>query len=303
MSSVRLRDTGCRRVEGVVVVMVVQAVLAALAGALAFAVAAALQQHEAARATTRGMANPRLLWQLAHRPVWLAGIAATGLGAGLHLFALSKGSLTLVQPLGVTGLVFAVPLAAALRRHRVRPGEIVAALLVVAGLGALLGALPDGSGTSVVDPESVTGLAVTAGAMAAVTAAVAGLVTGRPRSMLLATGAGLCFGATSALARVLLATHDRPAATGPMLLAGAGIVLLAPVGFLLVQSAYRAGDLAAALATVTVVDPLVAVAGGVLLLHEPVPTGLEPVLVVMLGAVLVFAGIAVLARSPAQAPV
>lgn len=283
--------------------MVVQAVLAALAGALAFAVAAALQQLEAARATTRGMANPRLLWQLAHRPMWLAGIGATGFGAGLHLFALSKGSLTLVQPLGVSGLVFAVPLAAALRGHRVRPGEVIATLLVVGGLGALLGALPGGSGTSVVDPGFVTGLVVIACGTAAVTTAVAAHVTGRARSMLLATGAGLCFGGTSALARVLLATHDTPDATGTIVLAGAGIMLLAPVGFLLGQSAYRAGDLASALATVTVVDPLVAVAGGVLLLHEPLPTALEPVLVVALGAVLVFTGIALLARSPAQAPV
>ncbi len=92
--------------------VILQAVLAALAGAFCYAVAAALQHHEAARATTRGLADPRLLWQLAHRPLWLAGIAATGVGASLHLLALSRGPLTLVQPLGVTSLLFAVPLAA-----------------------------------------------------------------------------------------------------------------------------------------------------------------------------------------------
>ncbi len=282
--------------------MLFQAVLAALAGAFCYAVAAALQHHEAARATTRGLADPRLLWQLAHRPLWLAGIAATGVGASLHLLALSRGPLTLVQPLGVTGLLFAVPLAAALRHHRVQLRELISALIVLAGLGALLGALPVGVGTGTVGEESVAVLLVTAGALAAAATAAARVVSGSLRSLFLAVGAGIALGSTSALARVLMHIDGQPGAAEPMLLAGAGIALLAPLGFLLTQSAYRAGGFAAALATVTVVDPVVAVIGGVLLLHEPVPTSPGQTLAVSLGAVLITVGIAVLARSPAHAP-
>jgi len=282
--------------------VIFQVVLAALAGAFCYAVAAALQHHEAARATTRGLADPRLLWQLAHRPLWLAGIAATGVGASLHLLALSRGPLTLVQPLGVTGLLFAVPLAAALRHHRVQLRELMSALIVLAGLGALLGALPVGVGTGTVGEESVAVLLVTAGALAAAATAAARLVRGSLRSLFLAIGAGIAFGSTSALARVLMHIDSQPGAAEPMLLAGAGIALLAPLGFLLTQSAYRAGGFAAALATITVVDPVVAVTGGVLLLHEPVPTSPGQTLAVSLGAVLITVGIAVLARSPAHAP-
>jgi len=282
--------------------VIFQAVLAALAGAFCYAVAAALQHHEAARATTRGLADPRLLWQLAHRPLWLAGIAATGVGASLHLLALSRGPLTLVQPLGVTGLLFAVPLAAALRHHRVQMRELMSALIVLAGLGALLGALPVGVGTGTVGEESVAVLLVTAGALAAAATAAARLVRGSLRSLFLAIGAGIAFGSTSALARVLMHIDGQPGAAEPMLLAGAGIALLAPLGFLLTQSAYRAGGFAAALATITVVDPVAAVTGGVLLLHEPVPTSPGQTLAVSLGAVLITVGIAMLARSPAHAP-
>jgi len=53
---------------------------------------------------------------------------------------------------------------------------------------------------------------------------------------------------------------------------------------------------------VTVVDPVVAATGGVLLLHEPVPTSPGQTLAVSLGAVLITVGIAVLARSPAHVP-
>lgn len=101
-----------------VTVEAVEAVAAALTAAWWFAVAAALQHHEAARPSSAGVADPRWLRRLARRPLWLAGVAAAGLGGALHLLALSMAPLTVVQPLGVTCLMFALPLSAALSRHR-----------------------------------------------------------------------------------------------------------------------------------------------------------------------------------------
>ena len=283
-------------------VVVVAAVLAALSGAFCYALAAALQQYEACRAPAGGVADPRLLWRLAHRPLWVAGVAATGLGAGLHLVALSQGPLTLVQPLGVTGLLFAVPLAAALGNHRVRLWELFAASLVLVGLAALLGAWPRGGGVDLPGPGPVVGLLLTAGGLTAISTAAAAVVTGPVRSLLLAVGAGTAFGTTSALARVLMQLDGQAGSLSAMVLASAGIALLAPVGFLLTQNAYRAGGFAAALATVTVVDPLVAAVGGVLLLREPFPVAPGQALAVAVAAMVVTAGITVLARSPAHTP-
>jgi len=281
---------------------VIGAVLAALAGAFCYAVAAALQQHEAVRTTTRGIANPAMLWQLAHRPWWLAAIAAQGLGASLHLLALSFGPLTFVQPLGVTTLLFAVPLAALLHHHRVQLAELAAALIVLTGLALLLSVLPPGTGAGAVDAEPVSIMIVAAIALTATAVALAKVVSGRLRSLLLASGAGISFGVTSALARVVLQTVGQPGSTVTVLFAGAGIALLAPLGFLLVQSAYRAAGFAAALATVTVVDPIAATVGGVLLLHEPLPATPGQSLAMALGAVLATIGIVVLARSPVHGP-
>jgi len=281
---------------------VIGAVLAALAGAFCYAVAAALQQHEAVRTTTRGIANPAMLWQLAHRPWWLAAIAAQGLGASLHLLALSFGPLTFVQPLGVTTLLFAVPLAALLHHHRVQLAELAAALIVLTGLALLLSVLPPGTGAGAVDAEPVSIMIVAAIALTATAVALAKVISGRLRSLLLASGAGISFGVTSALARVVLQTVGQPGSTVTVLFAGAGIALLAPLGFLLVQSAYRAAGFAAALATVTVVDPIAATVGGVLLLHEPLPATPGQSLAMALGAVLATIGIVVLARSPVHGP-
>jgi len=62
----------------------------------------------------------RLLSHLIRRPRWVCGMVAMLLGGGLHLLALQSGPLVLVQPLGVSAVVFALPLAAALRRYRVQ---------------------------------------------------------------------------------------------------------------------------------------------------------------------------------------
>jgi len=205
---------------------VIGAVLAARAGAFCYAVAAALQQHEAVRTTTRGIANPAMLWQLAHRPWWLAAIAAQGLGASLHLLALSFGPLTFVQPLGVTTLLFAVPLAALLHHHRVQLAELAAALIVLTGLALLLSVLPPGTGAGAVDAEPVSIMIVAAIALTATAVALAKVVSGRLRSLLLASGAGISFGVTSALARVVLQTVGQPGSTVTVLFAGATFALL-----------------------------------------------------------------------------
>lgn len=132
--------------------MLTVAVLAAVAGAFCYAAAAALQHQEARSDSVTGELHPRLLWQLAHRPLWLAAFAATAMGASLHLLALSRGPVTFVQPLGVLTLVFAVPLAAVLGRHRMRLRELICAVTVLAGLVSLLNVLGAAHGQSATIP-------------------------------------------------------------------------------------------------------------------------------------------------------
>ena len=88
----------------------------ALASAVCYAVSAALQHHEAARQSGNGL---HLVRALLRRPAWCAAVLASLLGALLHVGALGAGPLVLVQPLGVTALVFALPIGARLGRVRV----------------------------------------------------------------------------------------------------------------------------------------------------------------------------------------
>ena len=275
------------------------AILIALASAFCFALAAALQHREALGTSANGVADVKLLLRLCRRPLWLTGVVADLLSMALHVLALSMASLALVQPLGVTGIVFAIPLAALLRRQAIRRMDIAAAALVVVGLIALLRALPTASVPRVPSLGFIIFLSMTVVATVAGATVAAHFLPGRPRALLLAGAAGSAFGLTAVLVRTLLLLSRLAGSTPAVVTASICIAILGLGGYLLLQSAYRSGHFAGSLATSTVLDPVVAVLAGHLLLQEQLPTDAVRLLVVGTGAALVIAGVALLVRSPA----
>ncbi|MFI6508084.1 DMT family transporter [Streptosporangium sp. NPDC050855] len=269
--------------------MTVLAAGLALLGSLFFALGAALQQFEAART------SPAVLGRLVRRPRWLLGGLSIAAGTALHVVALKYGPLTLVQPMGVASLLFALPCAAALQRRRPGARELAAAAVIATGLVGLVLVVPTHTG----EPHLSTAEAVVllAGASAA---ALALYVTARHasravRACLLATGAGVLYGATATLTRVLVDGEWEPwfllAVPMPALLALA-----------LLQRAYAVGHFGVAFAALQVADPLTAVAFGALLLGEPLPTGPVSTLTALVAAALTAAGTAALARTTPMSP-
>lgn len=276
------------------------ALVLALAAALFYAAAAALQQHAAARTSPTGVG---LLRALASQRRWLAGIAATAVGAVLHIAALRLGPLALVQPIGVTGLVFALPLGAALHHRPVGRSEILAAVAVTAGLAGLLASVQVSAAQPALSEQHTAALAAATTAAVGACAVVATRLHATPRAMLLALGAGMAFGVTSALVRVVA---NKMGPTG-ILTAVVGwstplLVAAAVAGLLLSQSAYQAGSLASVMPVLTVVDPLVAITIGEWLLGEPVRFSPIGELGAALAAAAVITGTVILARSQSRLP-
>lgn len=281
--------------------MTAGALVAAVAAALFYALAAALQQHAAAQTATP--AGLRLVGRLLTRPRWLAGLAATVADAALHVVALRLGPLALVQPIGVTGLVFALPLGAALHGRPVTRRELVAAVAVACGLIGLLVSVQVSAGAPTISERATAVLAVATAGTALASALAAHRLPGRPRTVVLAIGAGVAFGVTSALVRVV--AHDATAMGALPAVANwnsAALVAAAVTGLLLSQSAYQAGSLAAALPTLTVVDPLVAITVGELLLGEPVRFSTAGQVGAALAGAVIIAGTVTLARNQAHQP-
>src|SRR3989440_3164778 len=113
-------------------------VASALGSAFLYALAAVAQQRAAVAEPLEYSLRLRLLISLLHRPLWLVGLACDVGAFVLQFWALDHGSLVLVQPLLVSGLLFALPLGAFLSRSPLRPADWLGSALVVTGLSVFL---------------------------------------------------------------------------------------------------------------------------------------------------------------------
>lgn len=275
----------------------VSIVLLSLASAASYGLGAVLQHHTAIREAPELSLKTRLVVRLARRPLWVLGNALDGVGYVFQFLALRRGSLPLVEPLLVLSLVFALPAAAWIDHRRVSRVDLSSAAVVAAGLALFLGVARPGIG----HPQA------SGGAWVVLTAIIVGccgmLVLGagsgnRRRAVFLAAGSGIAFGYVAAVTERtghLLdggVVHALSAWEPYALLAGGAAALL------LTQSAFHAGELRLSLPTLTVAQPLVAVAIGLTMFGEQIDSrGAAPALEV-LGVVLVISGVFVLARSP-----
>ncbi|MGR6923019.1 DMT family transporter [[Actinomadura] parvosata] len=265
--------------------MTVLAAVIALVGSLFFALGAALQQFEAV-----GSAKPGLL-ALLRRPRWLIGGASILAGGGLHIVALGLGPLTVVQPMGVASLLFALPIAGTLHGRKPSRKELTAAAVVASGLIGLVLLVPESDGPTQLSPNGVLTLLGVAGVAAVLLWAGSKAVSPAGRAALLATSSGVLYGATATLMRVLV---DGGWNWWYLL----ALPVPALLALMMLQRAYAVGHFGVSFASLQIADPLTAVAFGALLLGEPLPTGILPVAAALLTAV----GTVALARtSPLEA--
>lgn len=275
-------------------------IVLALLAALLFALGTVLQQRAGMESPSEG-GSSGLLLRMARRPVWLAGIAADGLGFVAQAAALGIGRLAVVQPLLIASVVFALPLGARFSDQRIRRTDVGAAILVVAALVAfLLIAEPSGG-----NDDAPLGEWLVAGGVSVLACFALVLFgrTGSPprRAALLGIATGILFAFSAALTKVVVDELDDGILT---MFTDWHLYALIVVGYAsmtLNQMALNTGALAPAVATSMAFDPITSVVLGVTLLNESLrTTAIEGVgLVLALAAAL--AGMAILARSQAQA--
>lgn len=236
-------------------------VVLSLISAVAYASGAIVQEQVA-------VSSPDEQYAPLRRPGWWAAVVLNGLGGLLHVVALAYGPLSLVQPLGALTIVFALPMAALFVGRRAGATAWRGAIMATVGLAGLLSLVGASDAQSLGTPQRVTLAVVTAAAVLSLM--VAGRAAHRHpavRSMLLATASGMAFGMSSVFTKTVAVdwTDGVSAADIPSL---AVIGVLATAGMLLSQASYRGAGLAAPLATLTVVNPVVAAAVGITMFGE-----------------------------------
>jgi drug/metabolite transporter (DMT)-like permease len=273
----------------------------ALVASFLFALAATLQQKGALNLPTISLAQPRSLLRLVGQTTWLVGTLVLLAGYVFQAGALDRGRLSVIQPLLVSTVVFALPLGYFLTRQHVGRREVWGAVAIVIGLG-LFGPFgdPAGGSTSASNAQWAITIAVLSLLCALMLALGGGSLT--RKAAVYGTVAGVLFGLSSSLAIPTLDYLHQ--SVGTMLshwecyaLAVAGLL-----GFVIQQVSLGTGRLAPAVATVSVANPVVSVLIGIVVLDERLSRPAWHVLVAVIGLALTFVGAIVisLARETAH---
>ncbi|MFD7599424.1 DMT family transporter [Streptomyces mirabilis] len=236
-------------------------VLLSFVSAVAYAGGAIVQEQVA-------LTSPDQTYAPLRRPGWWAAVALSGVGGVLHVVALAYGPLSLVQPLGALTIVFALPMAAVFVGRKAGATAWRGAIMATVGLAVLLALVGSADSQSLSDTQITVLAVVSGGAVAAFM--VAGRAAHRHpavRSVMLAVGSGIAFSMSSVFTKTVAVdwSHQVSLSDLPSLVL---IGVFATAGMLLSQASYRGGGLAAPLATLTVVNPVVAAAVGITMFGE-----------------------------------
>jgi len=240
----------------------------------------------------------KLIRHVLRRPIWYVGLAAM---LGSFLFqasALGFGTLSIVQPLMVTELVFLVIILHLWFGAPLGWREALGTGLTVAGLAGFLAASNAGGGTTI---PSTTGWIIVIGTCcAAVAACLAGSRFGsRPwRSACFGSAAAISFALTAAFTKsttILFSSgfwqlfhHWEPYA----------IVIGGLAGLILTQHSFHAGPITASQATLTIIDPIASIVIGVGLFDDELRGGIGALAFDAVSLLVMCSGLLILTQSP-----
>jgi drug/metabolite transporter (DMT)-like permease len=270
----------------------------AVTAAGAFAISAVLQQRAARQAPESKSLSPRLLLDLVRRSGWLLGIGCLTFAYLLQAAALAFSDVSLVQPLIILELAFALPLAMRIGRQRAGIREWLGVSCVILGVGAFVGLAGSNNG----NPEpAIATWALVAGPAAAVVIAMIVLARGPEtpkRAALLAVAAGVINGLLALLTKSMVTLLGQ--GIGAVLsswqlysVIGCGVL-----GLLVAQSAFQAAPLALSLPIIDALEPTVAVSLAAIAFGDHLASSVVGLAAEMLGGLLALVGIFVLGHSP-----
>src|SRR3954469_17816645 len=226
----------------------------AIAVSFLFAVAAAFQQRGALELGVSAEGLKSFL-KLGKSSWWLGGTAALLVGYVAQAIALDHGRISIVQPLLVTTVVFALPLGYFVTSQAVTARQGVGAAIVVVGLAlyALFGKPASGNDNAPNDQWAVC-LAIV-GALCVALLLLAGRSGGLRKAALVGIVSGVLFGTSACLVKPTLELLH---GDGALSVLGSwelyGMAFTGIAAFVLQQVSLAEGFLATSVATVSVAN-------------------------------------------------
>ncbi|GAA4385306.1 DMT family transporter [Actinomadura sp. NPDC048032] len=256
------------------------------------------QQHAAFQEPLGRILHPRLLLDLLHSRLWLAGIALMIAGQLVFAFALDLAGVAQATPVLTVNLVFALIAAHVIYREPFGVRALLGSLMLTGGVALFLGVGRPHGGA----PPGTLSFRWMSGAVVLALAALVAVGGGhrdlRVRAMLLASAAGLLFGLQDTLTRSVVLLFGAGVADAFTTWQPYGLVFIGALALLFAQSAFDAAPLRISLPASTAAEPLTAIALGVAIFGERIRLSTRDLALEALGLAGMVAGIVVLGRSP-----
>lgn len=251
--------------------MTAPALILALLCALFFAVSSSVQHQAAQEAPESAVGLRGLLAYLIRQPAWLIGQFLAVCAFALHASALNAGAIAVVQPIVVSGIVWAVPARAALSRRLPSLGELRAVVITAVGLAVFLVASNPSAGAKAGLGIGTLALVLSGALLALAANLAASRVRDDPRRKAFFFGVvgGVLFGLVAGMLKLALQELNSGGLMGlltawptyGLLLAGAG-------GVLTNQRAYRTAGLSASMPALNIVNGLTSLTIGFTVFSE-----------------------------------
>jgi drug/metabolite transporter (DMT)-like permease len=215
----------------------------------------------------KGLSIRQLLALLA-RPSWVFGTLMLGLAVVFQLTSLGFSPIIVVQPLGAVALVITAVLNSRITKVKVNRASVISIVLCVGGVGlfVLVAAF-----TAIDKPVTAMNLVTILIILAVVLALFAltfAFLRRRFKAIAYIVGAGVLYGFVATLAKVVISRLFQGDFGWLTILCLVGLLSAAALGGYFVQNAYSSGPPDLVIAGLTVIDPLVAVAIGIIVLGE-----------------------------------
>lgn len=210
----------------------------------------------------------RHLLNLLRRPSWVVGTLLLGLAIVFQLGSLSLSPITIVQPIGVVGLVITSILNSRVsgvrlgKRLRASIALAVTSIAIFVSIAAL-----NVADRTVTDEKLVTILIVFGVVFVAILALFL-IYRRHGNALLYIVGTGVLYGFVATFAKVVISRFQQDDFDVMTWVCVASLALGGLLGTFFVQNAYSSGPPDLVVAGLTVIDPIVAVVIGIVILGE-----------------------------------
>lgn len=239
--------------------------------------------------------------RLLRNPRWVLGLVLLGVGMVLNVVALTLGTLTVIQPIGAIALVITTIVNSRDQGITLNRATVVAITACVTGSALfVLLAVNVVSENTHVDAQQELTIVLLLAIVIAIFGGSLFLFKHRLKAFFYILGAGVLFGFVAVLTRVISKQIFDPNGLYLLNVQWYSIIAIAAAGGLgswFVQSAYSSGPPDLVIAGLTVIDPMVGIAIGIVILGELRPDVPPVIAISMAGAALLaIVGVVALSR-------